>query len=99
MSESPVGFIGTGVMGASMVRHLMAAGHPLFVFNRTRARATALLEQGAEWCDNPAAVAERAPTVITIVGTPSDVRSVYLGESGIVRCAQPGALLIDMTSS
>lgn len=99
MSQPPVGFIGTGVMGAAMARHLVDAGHPLFVFNRTRQRAAALLDLGATWCDGPAEVATRAGIVITIVGTPDDVRSTYLGPHGLVPHAAPGALLIDMTSS
>lgn len=99
MQETSVGFIGTGVMGASMARHLLESGHAVHVFNRTRARAEPLLSAGAVWCEAPAEVARRAPTVVTIVGTPLDVRSVYLGEAGLIRNAQPGALFIDMTTS
>ena len=99
MNQPAVGFIGVGVMGSSMAGHLLAAGHPVFVFNRTRARAEQLLAKGATWCETPAEVARRAPFVITMVGTPDDVRSVYLGEAGISTQAQSGATLIDMTTS
>lgn len=99
MSELVVGFIGTGVMGSSMARHLMTAGHPLRVFNRTRARAQALLDAGASWCDSPAAVARASQVVITIVGTPADVDVTYRGSNGLLEAAAPGSLLIDMTTS
>ena len=99
MSAIVVGFIGTGVMGTSMARHLIAKGHPLRVFNRTRARAQAVIDAGGVWCDTPAAVARQSQAVVTMVGTPDDVRSIYQGEAGLLACAQPDSLLIDMTTS
>jgi 3-hydroxyisobutyrate dehydrogenase-like beta-hydroxyacid dehydrogenase len=99
MSEQAVGFIGTGVMGASMARHLLDAGHPLYVYNRTRARAEALISAGAVWCASPADVAAQATTVISIVGAPADVEGVYLGRAGLIAHCPAGALLIDMTTS
>jgi 3-hydroxyisobutyrate dehydrogenase len=98
MNEN-VGFIGTGVMGASMAKHLLAAGHPVRVFNRTREKARAVLEAGGVWCDTPARVADESDVVVTMVGTPRDVEEIYLGEDGIVTRAPRGALLIDMTTS
>lgn len=99
MSSPPIGFIGIGVMGTSMAGHLLNAGHPVHVFNRTRAKAEALIERGAVWCETPADVVRAAPTVLTMVGTPDDVRAIYLGASGLIATAQPGSLLIDMTTS
>ncbi|TFH03779.1 MAG: NAD(P)-dependent oxidoreductase, partial [Spirochaetales bacterium] len=94
-----VAFIGTGVMGASMAGHLLAAGHPLTVYNRTRSRDDSLVASGAQWADTPAAAARNADIVITIVGFPSDVESVYFGDDGILEAAKPGAVLVDMTTS
>jgi len=94
-----VGFVGTGVMGASMAGHLMRAGYRLRVHNRTRERALGLVEAGAIWCDTPAEVARGAAAVITIVGYPTDVEQVYLGATGLLGAAQPGTVLIDMTTS
>lgn len=97
-----VGFVGTGIMGASMAGHLLAAGYPLHVFNRTRSKAEALLAAGAVWGDSPEAVAAAAEIVITIVGMPTDVEEVYFGrdgEGGLIAAARPGSLLIDMTTS
>lgn len=94
-----IGFIGTGVMGASMAGHLMDAGHELTVYNRTRQKAEGLLARGARWADTPADCASGMDAVITIVGYPKDVEEVYLGEKGVLSTARPGAYLIDMTTT
>lgn len=93
-----VGFIGLGNMGQSMAGHILQAGYPLKVYNRSRDKAEALLARGAGWCDSPGELAANADVVITIVGFPHDVEQVYLGDNGIVARAR-GALLIDMTTS
>jgi 3-hydroxyisobutyrate dehydrogenase len=97
--RAPVGFIGLGIMGASVAGHLLRAGHPLHVYNRSPARAEPLLAAGAHWHGSPGAVAATADIVITMVGTPDDVEAIYLGPDGIVASARKGALLIDMTTS
>ncbi len=94
-----IAFIGTGVMGASMAGHLLKAGYPLRVFNRTRAKAQPLLDAGATWCDTPGQAAAEADATITIVGFPNDVESVYLDAGGILEHAKPGSVVIDMTTS
>ncbi|MEX0331534.1 MAG: NAD(P)-dependent oxidoreductase [Puniceicoccaceae bacterium] len=94
-----VGFIGTGVMGRSMAGHIIQAGYPLLVHTRTRSKAEELIDQGALWHDSPATLAAAADVIITIVGFPSDVEEIYLGQGGIVPHARPGTLLIDMTTS
>ncbi|MGB4361060.1 MAG: NAD(P)-dependent oxidoreductase [Rhodoferax sp.] len=93
-----VGFIGLGNMGQSMAGHILQAGYPLRVYNRSRDKAEALLARGAVWCDSPGELAANADVIITIVGYPHDVEQVYLGDNGIVARAR-GALLIDMTTS
>jgi 3-hydroxyisobutyrate dehydrogenase len=100
MPDNPdIAFIGTGVMGRSMAGHLMAAGHAVHVFNRTKAKAAALLEKGAAWHDSAGGAAASADVVITMLGFPGDVEETYLGPGGIIESARPGALLIDMTTS
>jgi 3-hydroxyisobutyrate dehydrogenase len=94
-----VAFIGTGVMGRSMAGHLQKAGHCLHIYNRTRAKAQALLDAGAVWHDSAGAAAAAAEVTITMLGFPTDVRESYLGANGIVALAKAGALLIDMTTS
>ena len=94
-----LGWIGTGVMGASMCGHLMQAGHPMTVFTRTRQRAEPLLARGARWADTPRAVAAATDVVFVMVGTPADVREVVLGADGALAGARAGAVLVDMTTS
>jgi len=99
MSLPAISFIGTGVMGRSMAGHLLKAGHPVHVYNRTKEKADALLAQGAVWHDSAGSAAAEADIVITMLGFPADVESSYLGARGIVDRAKPGSLLIDMTTS
>ncbi len=94
-----IGWIGSGVMGASMAGRLINAGYALTVFNRTRVRAQPLLDRGAQWADSPAAAAERADVVATIVGYPRDVEEVILGEAGVLAASQPPRIIIDFTTS
>ena len=94
-----LGWIGTGVMGASMAGHLQQGGHELWVYNRTKQKAGTLLDHGATWCDTPAAVAENAHIVFTIVGHPQDVEAVYLGENGILSARAQVDTVVDMTTS
>jgi 3-hydroxyisobutyrate dehydrogenase len=98
-SKPAVGFIGLGIMGASMAARLAAAGYPLHVYNRTRAKAEPLIEAGASWHATPKALAEASDVVITIVGMPDDVRALYLGDDGLIANARRDAVLIDMTTS
>ena len=97
-SKSRVGFIGLGIMGQHMAAHLLAAGHPLAVYNRSPDKAAALAAKGAVACANPAQVARQSDVIITMVGYPSDVEQVWLGAEGIIAHARH-ALLIDMTTS
>jgi len=100
MSSLPViGFIGTGVMGRSMAGHLLHAGHPLRVYNRTREKAQPLLDAGAHWSDSAGDAVAEADVVITMLGFPADVEQTYLAPGGVVERARDGALLIDMTTS
>lgn len=94
-----IGFIGTGVMGKSMAGHLVKAGYPVQVYNRTKARADELVQMGAEWKETVVELAAECNVIITMVGYPRDVEEVYLGENGIILYAKPGSYLIDMTTS
>lgn len=98
-SGTRVGWIGTGVMGASMCGHLLAQGYDVTVTTRSRARAEPLLSLGAAWADTPAAVGSASDIVFTMVGFPEDVRSVVLGAEGILTTAEPGTIVVDMTTS
>jgi len=99
MTAQSIAFIGTGVMGRSMAAHLLNGGHTLHVFNRTKAKAQALLDAGAQWHATAGAAAMAADFVITIVGFPTDVEETYFGAGGILAHARKGSVLIDMTTS
>lgn len=86
-------------MGAAMAGHLLAKGHTLTVFSRTRFKAEGLLRREARWADSPARVADESDVVFTMVGFPRDVSDVYLGEAGLVQQARAGMVFVDMTTA
>lgn len=99
-SNTRVGWIGTGVMGQSMCAHLIRAGYTLTVFNRTPSKAQPLLDMGAHLAHSPHALASQSDVVFSIVGYPSDVRSVLLHlTTGALSGIRPGGILVDMTTS
>jgi 3-hydroxyisobutyrate dehydrogenase-like beta-hydroxyacid dehydrogenase len=99
MEKNKVGFIGTGVMGKSMARHLLKAGYLVSIYTRTKEKAADLLEDGAVWRDNPVVLAAEADLIVTMVGYPRDVEEIYFGDQGLLNHARPGTYLIDMTTS
>ncbi|MFL2099262.1 NAD(P)-dependent oxidoreductase [Desemzia sp. FAM 23991] len=99
MTKKKIGFIGTGVMGTSIVKHLLSAGYEVQIYSRTKSKASELIELGAKWQNTPAGVTENAEVIFTIVGYPSDVEEVYYGENGIFKTATKRHILIDMTTS
>lgn len=94
-----VGWIGLGVMGLPMARHILDAGYALTVYNRTRSKADPLVESGAQWADSPRDVALASDIVFSIVGYPSDVEEILLGEHGALKGLRKGGILCDMTTS
>ena len=100
MAAKPaVGWVGTGVMGAAMCGHVLAAGYPVTVNTRTKAKAQGLLDRGARWADTPAEVAAASDISFAIVGYPEDVREVFLGGEGLLASASAGEMVVDMTTS
>lgn len=94
-----IGFIGTGVMGKSMAGHLLKAGYEVVVYTRSKEKADELIAKGAKWAATPKEVAQQSNVIISMVGYPSDVEEIYLGEKGIIENGKEGAILIDMTTS
>ncbi len=92
-------FIGTGVMGAPMAGHLVAAGHDVTVYNRTHAKALAWAEK---YCgsvaDTPALAARDADAVFTCVGNDDDLAAVTLGEDGAFAAMRDDAVFVDHTT-
>jgi 3-hydroxyisobutyrate dehydrogenase len=94
-----IGWIGTGVMGASMCGHLVRQGYATTVYSRTRAKAQPLIDQGAVWAASPRELASQSDIVFSIVGFPHDVREVILGPDGALAGCRAGTILVDMTTS
>lgn len=97
--KTKIGWIGTGVMGASMCSHLIDKGFAATVYSRTQSKAAKLVEKGAKWAPSPKAVAEASDVIFSIVGFPPDVREVMLGTNGALAGSKGGNILIDMTTS
>ncbi|MDQ0429116.1 3-hydroxyisobutyrate dehydrogenase [Planomicrobium stackebrandtii] len=94
-----LGFIGTGVMGNSLVKHLLDHEHEVSIYTRTAKKAENLVEAGAVLVESPQKVAENSEVIFTMVGYPSDVEEIYFGDKGILEHAKAGAVLVDMTTS
>jgi len=97
MAET-VGFIGLGIMGKPMAKNLRKAGYPLVVHNRSQGAVQELAGLGAKRGASPREVAAQAKTIITMLPNSPDVELVALGPNGIIEGAQPGSLLVDMST-
>lgn len=94
-----VAWIGVGIMGKSMVRNLMKAGFELHIYARARAKVEDVIGEGAVFHDTIGDCVKGCEAVITMVGFPKDVEEVYLTPGNILDSAEPGAYLIDMTTT
>lgn len=99
MAKPMIGFVGTGVMGSSMVKNLQDANYTVNIYTRTKQRAESLIESGAIWKETVAELAASSDVVITMVGYPEDVKEVYFGNGGIINNAKQGTYIVDMTTS
>ncbi|MGK6320943.1 NAD(P)-dependent oxidoreductase [Sphingomonas sp. DT-204] len=94
-----IAYLGLGVMGAPMARHLAAAGHSVTVYNRTRARAEAwVAEHGGALAATPTEAARGKQVVLSCVGRDADLEEVTLGRDGAFAAMAPGALFVDHTT-
>ena len=95
-----VAFIGLGVMGFPMARHLSTASHDVVVYNRTTAKAEEwVTENAGSLALTAAEAAERAEIVFICVGNDDDVRSVVSGDEGALSVMAPGSLIVDHTTA
>lgn len=94
-----IAWIGIGVMGESMVGHLLDAGHELFVYNRTVSKTDGLVKRGATLLKEVKDAPLNADVIFSMVGYPKDVEEVYLGENGLIKTAKEGQVFVDMTTS
>ncbi len=94
--NTKLGWIGLGVMGEPMCRHLMTAGYEMSVMTRSREKAGDVLAGGAAWCDTADEVCQRSDVVFTMVGLEQEVRDVYFSSKGLFSGNIQGKVFIDM---
>ncbi len=88
-----LGFIGLGVMGSRMVKRLLDAGHTVTGYNRTRSKAQWLLDLGMQWGETPAAVAQAADVVLSMVANTAALQAITGGADGVLAGLRPGSRL------
>ena len=93
-----IGFLGLGDMGQAIVPRFIAAGHTSTGWNRTKEKATALLKLGMLWADSPREAARESDVVFSIVTDAAAVRSLALGEDGIIAGLRKDAVYLDMST-
>jgi len=93
-----LGFVGLGVMGSRMVQRLLAAGHTVTGYNRTKSKAQWLLDAGMKWGDSPRAVAQAAEITITMVTNTQALQAVTSGADGILGGLGAGKIYVDMST-
>lgn len=93
-----VGFIGLGTMGEPMCQNVLAKGHDVAVYNRTRAKMGTLVAAGARAAPSLAALVHRSEVVITMVADPAAVRDVVTAKGGLLSALSPGTTYIDMST-
>jgi 3-hydroxyisobutyrate dehydrogenase-like beta-hydroxyacid dehydrogenase len=93
-----LGFVGLGVMGSRMVQRLLAAGHTVTGYNRTKSKAQWLLDAGMKWGDTARAVVEAAEIIFTMVTNTEALHAVTTGPDGILAGLGPGKVYIDMST-
>src|SRR5205807_3300552 len=93
-----LGFVGFGSMGSGIVRRLLAAGHAVCGYNRTKSKAESLLAAGLGWRDSPREVAADSDVVFTMVTNVAALRAVTEGPDGILAGLGPGKVYVDMST-
>jgi len=93
-----VGFMGLGDMGQCIVPRLLDAGHQVTGWNRTKAKADQLVEKGMAWADSPRELAAGAEVVFSVVTNSDAVRSVALGDDGVISGLSPDSVYLDMST-
>ena len=93
-----LGFVGLGLMGSRIVKRLLAAGHQVSGYNRTRAKAESLIQAGMQWKDSPREVAQAADITLSMVTDTAALSSITDGPAGIVAGLSAGKTYADMST-
>ncbi len=98
VSVAELAFIGLGVMGGRIARRLLAAGHRVTGYNRTKAKARWLLEAGMSWADTPRQAAQAADVIFTMVTDTGALQAVTSGPDGLIAGLGGGKVYVDMST-
>jgi 3-hydroxyisobutyrate dehydrogenase-like beta-hydroxyacid dehydrogenase len=93
-----IGFIGLGTMGSRMAANLLKHGHSVVVYNRTRAKADALVSGGAKWADSPGALAQKVEIIFTMLARPDIVEDAAMSKDGFLFHVESGQLWVDCST-
>lgn len=93
-----LGYIGLGVMGGRMAKRLLDAGHKVTGYNRTKSKASWLIEAGMDWADTPGEVVDAADVIFSMVTDTKAVLAVTGGPGGVLERLKPGKIYIDMST-
>ena len=93
-----VGFVGLGVMGSRMVDRLLAKGHTVFGFNRTRSKAEWLIDKGMKWAESPRAAAESGEFTLSMVTNSGALEQIAEGRNGVIAGLSSGKVWVDMST-
>lgn len=96
--QRTIGFIGLGVMGASMARNLLRAGNDLIVYNRTARSAESLAAEGARCAASPAELGAQAEIVFLSVSDGPAVEDVLFGKNGLVQSGTQTEIVADLST-
>lgn len=94
-----IAWIGIGVMGENLVKHLLKNNNEVYVYNRTKSKCNNVVKMGAIQLEKVSDAPKKADIIFTMVGYPSDVEEVYFGEDGLIKTVKENQILIDMTTS
>ena len=93
-----LGYVGLGGMGSRMATRLLDKGHTIAGYNRTRAKAQSLIDQGMKWADSPNAVARATDVIFVNVADSASLEAVADGPDGFVAGLSPGKVIVDMST-
>lgn len=94
-----IAWIGIGVMGENLVKHLLKNNNEVYVYNRTKSKCNNVVKMGAIQLEKVSDAPKKADIIFTMVGYPSDVEEVYFGKDGLIKTVKENQILIDMTTS
>lgn len=94
-----IAWIGIGVMGENLVKHLLKNNNEVYVYNRTKSKCNNVVKMGAIQLEKVSDAPKKADIIFTMVGYPSDVEEVYFGKDGLIKTVKEDQILIDMTTS